>query len=107
MKIAIIRERKNPPDSRVALTPAQCAALTKQYKVQFVVEPSPDRCFKDEEYSDHNIELSNDLSDCAVLIGVKEVPVENIIPEKTYFFFSHTIKKQVYNRKLLQSILKK
>lgn len=107
MKIGVIRERKNPPDQRVALTPRQCARVLSIPSVKIVVEPSPIRSFTDEEYADLGIPMQEDLSDCDILLGVKEVPVNELIPHKTYFFFSHTIKQQAYNRKLLQTILKK
>lgn len=106
MKIGIIREQKNPPDNRVPLSPGVCAAL-KNKGIEVIVESSPDRCFSDEEYRKEGIEISDDLSDCNVLMGVKEVPIEHLIENKTYFFFSHTIKEQAHNRKLLQAILKK
>jgi len=105
MKIGLIRERKNPPDQRVALTPEQCARVLSIPGVKIVVEPSPIRSFTDEEYAHLDIPLEEDLTDCDVLLGLKEVPVEYLIPGKTYCFFSHTIKKQSYNRKLLQAIL--
>jgi saccharopine dehydrogenase (NAD+, L-lysine-forming) len=107
MKIGVIREGKLPPDSRVPLTPEQCVFLNKSGKVQIVVQPSPNRCFKDEDYQKAGISFQDDLTDCDVLMGVKEVPMEQLIPHKTYFFFSHTIKKQSYNRDLLLSILEK
>jgi len=107
MKIGIIREEKNPPDSRVPLNPAQCVALMEKYPVEIVVASSDNRCFKDEEYQKAGITLQDDLSDCAVLMGVKEVPPASLIPNKTYFFFSHTIKEQPYNRDLLRTILEK
>ncbi|MFT6320137.1 MAG: alanine dehydrogenase [Granulosicoccus sp.] len=107
MKIGIIREGKVPPDSRVPLTPEQCAFLNKSGKVQIVVQPSPNRCFDDEAYQKAGISLREDLTDCDVLMGVKEVPIELLIPDKTYFFFSHTIKKQSYNRDLLLAVLEK
>jgi saccharopine dehydrogenase (NAD+, L-lysine-forming) len=107
-KIGIIKEGKIPNDFRVALTPAQCATLKEKYPhVEVVVQPSDIRKFRDEEYRAAGIELSNDLSDCDLLVGVKEVPVDMLIPEKTYMFFSHTIKKQPYNAKLLRTILDK
>ncbi len=105
MKIGIIREGKTPPDSRVPLTPKQCKQV--QAHATVAVQRSANRCYKDEEYIAENIPLSYDLSDCDVLMGVKEVPIQQLIPNKTYFFFSHTIKKQSYNRKLLQAILAK
>ncbi len=107
IKIGIIREGKMPPDARVPMTPEQCAEAMVELPVRIVVESSPVRCFKDEEYLAHGIRLQEDLSDCDILLGVKEVPVERLIPGKTYFFFSHTIKKQPYNRHLLQAILEK
>lgn len=107
MKIGIIREGKNPPDSRVPLTPKQCAYISEIYPIDFVIEPSPNRSYKDEEYASEGLKISDDLSKCDVLMGVKEVPIHQLIPNKTYLFFSHTIKKQPYNRKLLQAMLEK
>ena len=108
MKIGIIKERKVPVDKRVPLTPKQAKMLMQRFPdVQVVVETSDIRCFKDEEYHDLGVEVVEDVSGCDVLMGVKEVPVDSLIPEKTYFFFSHTIKEQPYNRELLRSILKK
>ena len=104
MHLGIIREGKIPPDSRVPLTPAQCASLVEQ-GIEVTVQPSSGRCFDDQSYYDAGIRLSEDLSTCDVLLGVKEVPIENLLSDKTYFFFSHTIKEQPYNRKLLQAIV--
>jgi hypothetical protein len=47
------------------------------------------------------------MQDCDILFGIKEVPVAELIDGKTYFFFSHTKKKQPYNQKLLMSIIEK
>jgi saccharopine dehydrogenase (NAD+, L-lysine forming) len=108
VKIGIIREGKIPPDARVPLTPDQCREILEHYpNVRIAVQPSPIRCFKDDEYQAAGIPLQDDLSDCDVLLGVKEVPVANLLSEKTYLFFSHTIKKQPYNHQLLQTILEK
>lgn len=107
MKIGIIREGKTPPDSRVPLSPEQCAFLIKEENIDIVVQPSPKRCFPDENYLALGVPMAEDLSDRDVLLGVKEVPIEHLIDHKTYFFFSHTIKKQSYNRKLLQAIIEK
>lgn len=107
MKIGIIREGKVPPDSRVPLIPEQCAEIIKNYPVDIVVEPFPGRCYPDELYRRRGIFMSEDLTGCDVLMGVKEVPVNQLITGKTYFFFSHTIKEQAYNRGLLRAILEK
>lgn len=106
--LGVIREGKVPPDKRVPLTPQQCVELQKRYpNVQVRVQPSEIRAIHDEEYTKAGIEVNADMSQCDVLIGVKEVPVVELIPNKTYFFFSHTFKKQSYNRDLLRTILDK
>jgi len=108
MRIGLIRERKQPADARVALIPEQCSVLLKKFPgLEIVVESSPERCYKDQEYEDAGISIVEDMSDCDVLLGVKEVPKEDLIAEKIYLFFSHTIKLQPHNRALFQTILKK
>lgn len=108
MKIGIIKERKNPPDRRVVFSPEKLSQLKKQFPgCQIAVESSAIRVFPDEDYENLGFEVTQDMSDCDVLLGVKEVPIEALIPRKKYFFFSHTIKKQPYNRALLRAILSK
>lgn len=108
IKFGIIKERKNPPDRRVVFSPNELAKIKQKYHDCTVkVESSDTRIFTDVQYQSMGIEVANDVSDCDVLFGVKEVPVDYLIPNKAYFFFSHTIKKQPYNRKLLQAILEK
>ena len=108
MKFAIIKERKNPPDRRVVFSPGKLKEFQDQYPLSEIkVENSNIRIFADEKYKELGFEVSEDISDCEVLFGVKEVPISALIPNKKYFFFSHTIKKQPYNRKLLQAILEK
>lgn len=108
MKVGILREGKNPPDKRVPLTPEQCVEVEKRFQnVKVIVQPSEVRCFKDEEYATLGIQLKEDLNECDVLLGVKEVRIEDFITGKIYLFFSHTIKKQEYNRNLLKTILQK
>ena len=106
MKIGVIREGKIPSDSRVCLTPKHCKVLIDQ-GIDVVVQPSELRVFKDSEYEALSIPMQKDMSDRDLLIGVKEVPIEQLLANKTYFFFSHTFKEQVYNRGLLQAVLKK
>jgi len=108
MKIGILKESKTPADKRVPLTPLQCRQLELEFKgIKVFVQPAKERCFADREYEKAGIALKQDIGDCDVLLGVKEVKPEFLIPEKTYLFFSHTIKKQPYNRELLKTILKK
>ncbi|MEM9680487.1 MAG: NAD(P)-dependent oxidoreductase [Bacteroidota bacterium] len=106
MKFAIIKERKNPPDRRVVFSPEKLAeARSKFPQAEFIVESSDIRVFPDSAYKDLGFKVTDDISDCDVLIGVKEVPIDHLIPNKAYFYFSHTIKKQPYNRALLQAML--
>ena len=106
MKIGILAEEKIPADKRVALNPKQCRILLETYpSIDIFVMSSENRCYSDDEYTVNGINVVNDLSDCDVLIGVKEVPLKSLIANKTYLFFSHTIKSQPYNRKLLISMI--
>ena len=102
MKIGIIKEGKIPSDERVPMSPKQCAEVKTTFpNIELVVQKSNVRRFKDEEYANVGITLVESVDDCDVLMGVKEVPIKELIANKTYFYFSHTIKKQPYNRALL------
>ena len=108
MKFAVIKERKNPPDRRVVLSPQACKEIINTFpQAEIIVESSDVRVFKDSDYSILGFQVVNDVSEANVMLGVKEVPIDALIPNKKYFFFSHTIKKQPYNRKLLKAILDK
>jgi len=108
LKFAIIKERKNPPDRRVVFSPQTLAQVRQRFpEATFVVESSDIRVFSDEDYRNYGFEVTEDISDADVMLGVKEVPINALIPNKQYFFFSHTIKKQPYNRDLLKAILAK
>ncbi len=108
MKIGIVKETKNPPDKRVPLSPENCEELKATFpNIELVVQSSDIRAFKDSEYTDLGIDIVSDVSDCDVLLGVKEVKKDRLLANKTYFFFSHTIKEQPYNRDLLNFMLKK
>ena len=108
MRIGLIRERKDPPDRRVVLTPNACQKVLSAFpEASITAEPSPIRVFTDQEYREIGVPVASEMEACDVLLGVKEVPVDALIPGKKYFFFSHTIKKQPYNQKLLRAILDK
>ncbi|HVE61613.1 MAG TPA: NAD(P)-dependent oxidoreductase [Chitinophagaceae bacterium] len=108
VKIALIKEGKIPADKRVALTPLQCKWIHAQFpQIKIVAQSSSNRCFSDYEYRRAGIETVGEITDCDILIGIKEVPTENLIARKTYLFFSHTKKKQPHNQKLLQAIIQK
>lgn len=108
MKFGIIKERKIPHERRTVLTPEKVAFMKKNFpEITVKIESSDNRIFTDEQYAEFDIEVSQDMTDCDLLIGVKEVPVEALLSNKKYIFFSHTIKKQPFNRKMLQAILEK
>lgn len=107
-KITLIREKKEPADKRVALTPHLAAEIMRLYNhVTVVAESSPDRCYSDEAFRKEGIEVTSDASEGDIMMGIKEVPVADLVAGKTYLFFSHTIKKQPHNRQLLREVLKK
>ena len=108
LKIGLIREDKSPADNRVALTPAQCKWIHKNSEtVKVIVQSSLTRCFTDKEYTAAGIEVKNELDDCTILFGIKEVPADLLIAEKTYFIFSHTKKKQLHNQQMLHEMIRK
>lgn len=108
LKIGLIREGKIPPDKRVPFTPLQTDEIELRFEaVKIICQDSGVRCFSNEEYQKLDIEVQSDVTNCNFLMGIKEVPIPELIPDKTYLFFSHTLKKQPYNKKLLQAILKK
>jgi len=105
--IGLIREGKVPSDNRVALTPAQCRWLVKNAGCKILVQPSEKRCYSDSEYEQAGVELKEDLSEANLLLGIKEIPVDMLLPEKTYMFFSHTKKLQPYNQKLMRAMVER
>jgi len=107
-RIGLVKERKSPADNRVALTPAQCKWIHKNAAhVRVIAQSSPGRCFSDKEYASAGVEIKDDLGDCDILLGIKEIPIDELIPGKTYLFFSHTKKQQPWNQQLLRAILDK
>jgi saccharopine dehydrogenase (NAD+, L-lysine-forming) len=108
MKLGIIREGKIPPDKRVPFTPLQLEEIQQRFpNVKVVCQRSFVRCFNDSEYEALGIEMVNNVNDCDILMGIKEVPIDQLVDGKTFLFFSHTMKKQPYNKKLLQAVLSK
>jgi len=106
IKLGILRETKNPPDRRVALAPAQAVEFIKEFPhIDLAVQFGGIRAYTDKEYSDLGIMMQEDMSDCDILVGIKEVEKSALIPNKTYMFFSHTAKKQEHNRSLLQAVI--
>ena len=108
IRIGLIREGKIPADNRVALTPAQCKWIHRNSSdVEIIAQSSSVRCFTDREYENAGVQVKDDISECDILMGIKEIPVEQLLPGKTFLFFSHTKKKQPQNQKMMQAILDK
>ncbi len=108
IKVGVLRETKFPPDKRVVLSPLEAKTLTETYpNVELLIQSSDIRCYKDHEYIEQGLSVVEHINDCDILLGVKEVALDHLIPNKKYLFFSHTAKEQVYNRKLLKHLLEK
>ena len=108
LSIGLIREGKIPADNRVALTPSQCKWIHKNAAgIKIVLQSCPTRCFTDREYQLAGVEVKEDMSDCDILFGIKEVPVSMLLQGKTYLFFSHTKKKQPHNQALFKALMDK
>lgn len=108
IKVGILKETKTPPDRRVPIGPRRAREIMNRFpNVELTIQSSNIRCFADHEYGDLGLRIDSDVSGCDVLLGVKEVHIPELMPNKTYLFFSHTAKKQSYNRELLQQIVEK
>ena len=105
IKIGILREEKVKTDKRVPFSPDQCQFLEEKFNVKIYCQSSKVRCFSDKEYRNKNIEVLEDISRCDIFFGVKEIDENKIISGKKYFFFSHTIKEQQYNRNMINKII--
>jgi alpha-aminoadipic semialdehyde synthase len=105
MIIGIRREDKNQWERRVALTPADLAALEGQPGCRFLVQPSPIRVYGDDDYRRAGIEMAEDLDPAGMVLGVKEIPPAQLRAGRAYVFFSHVIKGQPYNMPMLRHLL--
>ncbi|MFH2144321.1 MAG: NAD(P)-dependent oxidoreductase [Bacteroidota bacterium] len=108
IKVGVLMETKTPPDKRVVLPPLQALEVIKKFPgIDLYIQSSDYRCFKDSEYTDLGLNIVKKVDHCDILMGVKEVHIPELISGKKYLFFSHTAKKQAYNRKLLQELVKR
>ena len=106
--IGIRREDKSVWERRVALTPNNVKTiLQRNSNIRVIVQPSQTRIFNDKEYKENGAEINEDLTQCKLIIGVKEVGINFLLPNKAYMFFSHVIKGQPYNMPLLDAVLEK
>lgn len=106
-----IRREEKAWERRVALTPADVQELINEHDLKVIVQSStPDnspypRIFTDDEYRAAGALVQDDLSECGVILGIKEIPIPHIAPEKVHMYFTHTIKGQRYNMAMLRYLL--
>ena len=104
-RVGIRREDKSIWERRVPVVPEDVGELTRQHGIEVVVQPSETRVFDDQDFARVGAQLREDLSDCNVVLAVKEIPPELFLPGTVYVFFAHVIKGQSYNMPMLQRLL--
>ncbi len=107
IKIGIIEESNKIGDVRSPLSPKQSKKINNKTGFNIKVQSSKIRCFSDEEFEKEGIKVVDNLDDAEFIFGIKEADKEKLINGKTYFMFSHTIKRQPHNKELLIKVLQK
>jgi alanine dehydrogenase len=105
LKIGIRREDKNPLEVRVPIIPEDVRRLVHDGSIPVVLEASPGRVLPDREFIAAGATVRADLADCPLVLGIKEIPVHKLEPEKTYIFFAHVIKGQPHNMPMLRRLM--
>ena len=103
--IGIRREDKNIWERRVPLIPEHIKNLKDNYGIETIIQPFERRAFSDKEFEDADALVQENISECPIVIAVKEIPIKLLQSDKTYIFFSHTMKGQEYNMPLLKKIM--
>lgn len=103
--IGIRREDKNKWERRVPLVPEHVGKLKTEHNVETILQPFERRSIGRTEYEAAGAAFNEDLSECPFILAVKEIPVDLLMPEKTYMYFSHTIKGQDYNMPMLKKLM--
>ena len=103
--IGLRREDKSPYERRVPIVPADVARLVRDASIPVLVQPSQRRAFPDAQFAEVGAVLSDDLSACPVILGIKEIPVDRLQPGKTYAFFAHVVKGQPHNMPMLKRFM--
>ena len=104
-RIGIRCEDKSRWERRTPLIPADVKRLIAEHKLQFTAQRSPIRAFSEDEYRAAGAQVADNLADCPIIMGVKEIPAAKFEPNKTYVFFSHTIKGQPGNMPMLRRLM--
>jgi len=105
MQIGIRREDKNELERRAPLTPTHVEELVKEKGLRVVVQPSKKRIFADEAFAAAGAIVQEDLTGCTAVLGVKEIPPSQVVPNTTYLCFAHVIKGQPESMPVLQKML--
>jgi len=103
--LGIRREDKNEWERRVPLTPDHVGRLRAAEDLSIHVQTSPFRAFSADDYRAAGATVTGDLSACSIVVGVKEIPVEHLVRDQAYLFFSHTTKGQAHNMPMLRRLL--
>ena len=104
MNIGIRKENKGKWEKRAPLAPVHVSFLISQ-DINVIVEKSQVRAYPDREYENAGAQISDDLNDADIILGVKEVPLDKLLPNKHYMFFSHVIKGQSHNMPMLRKMM--
>lgn len=93
-------------ERRAPLNPFHVKSFVDQ-GVKVLVQPSNRRAYPMQDYERCGAVIQEDISEASLIMGVKQVPIPRLIPNKTYCFFSHTIKAQTENMPMLDQLLDK
>ena len=104
-RIGIVKETKNEWERRVPITPDDVQSILSDLPVEIKIQPSELRIFEDFLYQRIGANVDDNLQDCDLIFGIKEIKLKDLIPGKVYSYFSHTIKGQSYNMGMLQKLL--
>jgi alpha-aminoadipic semialdehyde synthase len=89
----------------VPLTPVDAGELITDLGIEITIQPSELRVFPEAQYQEHKVRVDQDLKSCDLILGIKEIKTEDLISEKVYCYFSHTVKGQSYNMAMLQKLM--
>ncbi len=107
LSIGIRAEDKNQWEARAPLVPAHVNILVEKFGLEVTIQPSDIRAFSDREFEKAGAMINEDISGCDLVLAVKEIPKELFSPNKSYLFFSHTIKGQLENMPMLKKLMEK
>ncbi len=103
--IGVRREDKSQWERRTPITPTVARTLAEQHGIQVVVQPASQRAFSAAEFEAAGARVQEDLPGCPVVLGIKEIPKSDYLPDQAYVFFAHVIKGQPFNMPMLQRML--